>query len=155
MANIAQTVNVLQAMVLTEDEKMLLTPTYHVFHMFQVHQEEEALEVEFVSTPYERSGEKIPQVSVSASRSSDKMHISFCHLNPHEQNEVSLAIEGLDAETKVTGRVLTADRMNAHNTFADPHAVRPAEFQQFVVKPGELTIELPPMSVVMITIDLA
>lgn len=155
MANIAQTVNVLQAMVLTEDEKMLLTPTYHVFHMFQVHQEEEALEVEFVSTPYERRGEKIPQVSVSASRSSDKMHISFCHLNPHEQNEVSLAIEGVDAETKVTGRVLTANRMNAHNTFDDPHAVQPAEFQQFAVKPGELSIELPPMSVVMITIDLA
>ncbi|MBS4742108.1 alpha-N-arabinofuranosidase [Bacillus safensis] len=155
MANIAQTVNVLQAMVLTKDEKMLLTPTYHVFHMFQVHQEEEALEVEFVSPPYERRGEKIPQVSVSASRSSGKMHISYCHLNPHEQTEISLAIAGIDEQTKVTGRVLTADRMNAHNTFDEPHSVQPKDFQQMTVKSGELTVELPPMSVVMITVDLA
>ena len=155
MANIAQTVNVLQAMVLTQDEKMLLTPTYHVFHMFQVHQEEEALEVELNAPSYERRGEKIPQVSVSASRSSDKMHISFCHVNPHEKADVSLEIEGIDAKTKVTGRVLTADRMNAHNTFDAPHSVQPADFRQFAVKHGELTIDLPPMSVVMLTVDLA
>ncbi|MGG0594710.1 alpha-N-arabinofuranosidase [Bacillus altitudinis] len=155
MANIAQTVNVLQAMVLTQDEKMLLTPTYHVFHMFQVHQEEEALEVELNAPSYERRGEKIPQVSVSASRSSDKMHISFCHVNPHEKADVSLAIEGIDAKTKVTGLVLTADRMNARNTFDDPQSVQPADFRQFAVKHGELTIDLPPMSVVMLTVDLA
>ena len=106
------------------------------------------------SPPYERRGEKIPQVSVSASRSSDKMHISFCHLNPYEKAEVSLAIDGIDPQTTATGRVLTAERMNAHNTFDDPHSIQPANFEKFAVKSGELTIDLPPMSVVMMTVDL-
>ncbi len=133
---------------------MILTPTYHVFDMFQVHQEGEALEVDFVSTPYERHGENIPQVSVSASRSSHELHISFCHLNPHERATLSLDIDGINSETKAFGKILTADWMNAHNTFHAPHTVEPAEFQQFSVTSGEMTIDLPPMSVVILTLHM-
>ena len=76
MANIAQTVNVLQAVILTEGREMLLTPTYHVFEMFKVHQDAELLDLAFEAAPYTVDGVSIPQTSVSASRSKDGTCIS-------------------------------------------------------------------------------
>ena len=80
MANIAQTVNVLQAMILTDKEKMLLTPTYHVFEMFKVHQGGTLLPVELQSPDYAVGAEKIPMVSASATRSADgTVHLSLAN----------------------------------------------------------------------------
>ena len=84
MANLAQTVNVLQSLILTDKDKMLLTPTYHIFDLYKVHQDAKYLPVKLNSPDYELDGKKIPAVSISASQdASGKIHISLVNLDPH------------------------------------------------------------------------
>src|SRR5690606_26062134 len=83
MTNIAQTINVLQAVILTEGEKMIKTPTYHVFDMYKVHQDADAVDLYIESEPYQFEDESIPQVTASASRNAEgQLHISLCNLDP-------------------------------------------------------------------------
>ncbi|MBU9721580.1 MULTISPECIES: alpha-N-arabinofuranosidase [Bacillaceae] len=154
MANIAQTVNVLQAMILTEGEKMILTPTYHVFEMFKVHQDATKLDIHVEAENYTLNGEELPAVSASASRDKNgKLNISLCNLNHKEESTVKLQLRGLaDKVGSVTGRVLTADETNAHNTFENPENVKPQSFENFTVENDELTVTLPAMSVAVLTI---
>jgi alpha-N-arabinofuranosidase len=152
MANIAQIVNVLQAMILTKDEKMILTPTYHVFDMYKVHHDTTLLPVELQSDDYQFEDEKIPAVNVSASKDgSGNIHISLCNLNPNEASEVRCAIEGVEPKN-VTGCVLTADVMTAHNTFENPDVVKPSAFNDFKLEGNVLTTTLPSKSVVVLAI---
>ncbi|WP_040950227.1 alpha-N-arabinofuranosidase [Gorillibacterium massiliense] len=149
MANIAQTVNVLQAVILTEGEKMILTPTYHVFDMYKVHQDSELLELSLDGGTYCFEGSEIPAVSATASKDNvGKIHISLCNLNPMEASLVSLDIRGLAGKSLlVTGKTLTAGKIDAHNTFEQPDNVKPQLFSAFELKDGQLTVTLPPMSV--------
>jgi alpha-N-arabinofuranosidase len=115
MANIAQTVNVLQAMILTEKEKMILTPTYHVFEMYQVHQNGTLLPVEVTAPEYRLGQASIPSLHASASRDkAGRLHVSIVNLDPNRSAEVSMRISGATAGN-VTGRVLTAPAMNSTN----------------------------------------
>jgi alpha-N-arabinofuranosidase len=150
MANIAQMVNVLQAMILTDHEKMVLTPTYHVFEMFKVHQDATVLPVDLTTPDYAFAGEKIPAVSASASRdAAGRIHLSLVNTNPHGAMTVSCALQGVEPKA-VTGRVLTAATMTAHNTFDAPHAVEPQAFTGATLDGGRLTVVLPAMSVVVL-----
>ncbi len=152
MANIAQMVNVLQAMILTDNDKMVLTPTYHVFEMFRVHQGATSIPIELTTPDYAFGGEKIPAVSASASRdAAGKVHLSLVNTNPHESVAVACQLDGLTA-TAVSGRVLTGSAMDAHNTFAAPHVVEPQPFHGAKLDAGHLTVVLPAMSVVMLEI---
>ncbi len=152
MANIAQTVNVLQAMILTEEEKLVLTPTYHVFEMYTVHHDATMLPVELNCGDYRFGDEKIPAIDVSASKdNSGKIHITLCNLNPNESAELVCELEGVKP-LSITGRALTADTMNAHNTFDNPETVRPTAFDKFDFEGSILTVTLPPKSVVLLGI---
>lgn len=152
MANIAQTVNVLQAMVLTQDEKMILTPTYHVFHMFQVHQGATYLPIALECGTYTWGNESIPAVHASASRNEEGViHISLCNVNPHEACDVAISIAGV-SPTQVSGRILTAETMQAHNTFEEPHRVVPTTFEGATVTPEGLKVRLPSKSVVILSV---
>ena len=83
MANIAQLINVLQAMILTDHEKMIVTPTYHVFEMYTVHHDATLLPMDLQSATYAEGADEIPQINASASRdSSGKIHITVCNLSP-------------------------------------------------------------------------
>ncbi len=140
MANLAQTVNVLMALVLTDGPKMLRTPTYWVFEMFKVHQGGVVLPVDLTALSYDLAGESIPMLSASATRrSTGEIDISIANLNPKESAEVILS-----GATIRSARVLTAPSMQAHNTFDEPDAVIPADFP--VSTDGTLLV--PPMSVV-------
>ncbi len=154
MANIAQTVNVLQAMILTEGEKMVLTPTYHVFEMFKVHQDAELVPVELESPSYTLGAVSIPQLSVSCSRNAEgKLHLSLCNLHHAEAAPVQVKLSGLtDAAPELSGRILAHDSLQAHNTFADPEKVKPAAFTALEWKDGVLSATLPPASVAVIAI---
>jgi alpha-N-arabinofuranosidase len=154
MANIAQTVNVLQAMILTEGEKMILTPTYHVFEMFKVHQDATKLDIEVSSGTYELNGEQLPSVSASASKDKDgKVNISLCNLNHKEESTVTIELRGLiDQVEQVSGRLLSADETNTHNTFEQPENVKPVALESFTVENDQLTVTLPSMSVAVLTI---
>jgi len=150
MANIAQMINVLQAMILTDKEKMILTPTYHVFEMFQVHQGATSLPVELITPDYALGAEKIPAVSASASRdSAGKIHLSLVNTNPHEAIAVTCRLAGV-VPTNVTGRVLTAPRINSINTFAAPHVVEPQPFNDAKLAGDSLSVTLPAKSIVVL-----
>jgi alpha-N-arabinofuranosidase len=153
MANIAQTVNVLQAMILTDKEKMLRTPTYWVFEMFKVHQGGTSLPVELQSPDYAFGSDKIPMLSASATRAADGsgVHVSLANSSPTQAATLSVKLSGL-APKSVAGRVLTAPAMNAHNTFETPNAVQPSVFGGAVLKGGLLEVELPAKSVVVLAL---
>jgi len=150
MANIAQMVNVLQAMVLTDKDKMTVTPSYWVFEMYTVHHDATLLPSDLQSADYQFGNQKIPAVSASASRDkAGKIHVTLCNLNPNQPAEVACDLQGAKAQ-KISGRVLTAPEMNAHNTFDQPDNVKPAEFNTFRVTNDGFTTTLPPKSVVVL-----
>jgi alpha-N-arabinofuranosidase len=153
MANIAQLINVLQAVILTDKEKMLLTPTYHVFQMFAVHQDAKLLPADLETPDYQRGSEKIPAVNASASRdSNDKIHVTLCNLNAKTPINVTCQLDGSLAG-KVSGRVLTALDATAHNTFDKPESVKPVPFNDAKTSGAGFTATLPPKSLVVLEIE--
>ncbi len=153
MANIAQTVNVLQAMILTDKEKMLLTPTYHVFEMYSVHHDATWLPTEVRSAAYPFENESIPGVNVSASRDrAGKIHVSLCNLNAVQPSSIACELRGAKAK-RITGRVLTAAEITAHNTFDQPERVKPADFKEAQLTPTGFLAKLPARSVVVLEIE--
>ncbi|MES2459680.1 MAG: alpha-N-arabinofuranosidase [Armatimonadota bacterium] len=148
MTNIAQTINVLQTMILTDNEKMVLTPTYHVFEMFKGHQGGAYLPVTLETPDYALGDQSIPAVSASASRSADgRTVLSLAGSDPNQPTVIT--ITGLSGGA-VSGRVLTAETMQAHNTFDSPEVIQPAAFTDFTRDGETLTVTLPPMSVAVL-----
>lgn len=150
-ANIAQMVNVLQAMVLTRGPQMILTPTYHVFEMYTVHHDAVMLPLTVTSAGlYGFGGDSLPAVSASASRDRrGVVHLTMSNLDATQPRAVEAELRGTSAAA-VTGRILTAPAINSHNTFERPDVVRPAPFSGAQVKGGRLTVTLPPRSVVVL-----
>lgn len=153
MANIAQTINVLQAVILTEGSKMVLTPTYHVFNMYKVHQDAELLDMNLQQTEYVYGGEKVSQLSASCSVDSEgKINVSLCNLNPNEDVLIKCELRG-ETKSKVSGTVLAAEAMNSLNDFRNPETVKPEVFTGAVLKDNVLEVTLPKMSVVVVTLE--
>jgi alpha-N-arabinofuranosidase len=150
MTNIAQMVNVLQAMVLTDKDKMLLTPTYHAYEMYVPFQDATTLPLAMEGSRNYASGDKsIPLISASAARGKDgKVYVALVNTHPSETEEVSIAGVG---EGKTSARVLTAAEMDAHNTFAKPDAVKPAPIA-VQSGGGKLIVKMPAKSVVVVAI---
>ncbi len=150
MTAIAQMVNVLQAMILTDGAKMVLTPTYHVFAMYKPYMDGTVLPIEIKSRWYNKDQWTMPSVSASAVRGKDGVvRIALANLDPNRPTSVSAALPGVSAQG-VTGQVLTASTMTALNTFDTPNAVAPAAFNGARLNGGTLAVTLPPMSVVML-----
>jgi alpha-N-arabinofuranosidase len=153
MANLAQTVNVLQALVLTDKDRMLLTPTYHVFDLYKWHQDARSLVVKVNGPEYSHGGAGIAAVNASASRdSSGAIHISLVNLDPSQAMTVRARLEGMSFRT-VQGQVLSAGKFNDYNSFDDPGRVRPVEFNGARKEGDGLMIQLPPMSVVVLELQ--
>jgi alpha-N-arabinofuranosidase len=150
MANIAQMINVLQSMILTDKEKMILTPTYHVFDMYKVHQGATSLPVALTAPAYGMNGKQMPAVSASASRdAAGRIHLSLVNVDPAHPVALACKLQGVAAKS-VSGRVLTAPSFTAHNTFAEPDAVAPKPFAGAVLAGDSLQVTLPAGSVVML-----
>jgi alpha-L-arabinofuranosidase len=153
MANIAQIINVLQSVILTDKEKILLTPTFHVFEMYTPHHDATLLPTELASADYTLGSEKISVVSASASKDkAGKIHVTLCNLNPNTAQDVTCDLPGAKAE-KISGRVLTAETMQMHNTFDKPESVKPASFSDFKISAGGFNVKLPAKSVVALEIE--
>jgi alpha-N-arabinofuranosidase len=152
MSNIAQMVNVLQAMILTDHEKIVLTPTYHVFEMLKVHQGATAVPIDLTTATLPEAQQRIPMVSASASRdAAGRLHLSLVNTSPDSPVTVACRLAGAAVATP-SGRILTAAAMTAHNTFEAPHTVEPAAFTGASVVDGQLRIALPPLSVVILNL---
>ena len=160
MAQIAQTINVLQSVILTKDAQMALTPTYWVFHMYQVHQDATLLPVHFTCNKLNvgggvsaRGGRTIDAVSVSASRdASGKVHISLVNIDPNNEQTVECDL-GKFAAKSVTGKVLSSAKINDHNTIENPNTVTVKDFKDAKIDKGILTIKLPSKSVVVLELQ--
>jgi alpha-N-arabinofuranosidase len=150
MANLAQAINVLQAVILTKGDKVLLTPTYHVLEMYNVHQDATMLPVTVKSDDFTLDKDKLPAVSVSASRDkAGKIHVSLVNIDPTKPQEISVDLKGLKA-TGVTGRILTSANVRDHNTFENLAKVKPVAFNGAKLNGDNLTVSLPPVSVVVV-----
>ncbi|MDR2477155.1 MAG: alpha-N-arabinofuranosidase [Treponema sp.] len=152
MANIAQTINVLQAVILTEGQKMVLTPTYHAFDLYKPHHDAVKLPVYVES---ETAG-NLPALSASASIDDDKrIHISIVNIDPAKGQTVKIELRGctLSPTAQASGKIVTSENMQDHNTFEKPNTVRIGDFSGARVSGNLVHAELPPMSAV--TLELA
>ncbi|WP_320054592.1 alpha-L-arabinofuranosidase C-terminal domain-containing protein [uncultured Acetobacteroides sp.] len=152
MANIAQVVNVLQSMILTKDSKMVLTPTYHVFEMYNVHQDARyiplTVEVGKVKTA---SGAEIPAVSASASKdAAGNINITMANIDLDKSQEVTIALPF--AAKSASGRILTSKNITDYNSYDNAEVVKPTPFQKIKLGKGTVTFTLPAKSIVAVTL---
>ena len=149
MANLAQTINVLQAVILTDNEKMILTPTFHVMEMYNVHQDATLIPVTVKSDQYIYKGESLAAVSISASVDSlGSTHVSLVNIDANKSQDVAINMSGKKKFNSVTGRILSSANLRDHNTFDAPGKVKPVVFKGAVLQAGKLTLKMPPFSVV-------
>ncbi|QMU30867.1 alpha-N-arabinofuranosidase [Adhaeribacter radiodurans] len=152
MANLAQAINVLQAVILTKDEKMILTPTYHVMEMYNVHQDATLLPIEIKTKDYVMGDKKLPAVSASASRDAKGLtHISLTNIDSKNAQEVSIDMPSAK-NGGVTGRVLASGKLQDYNSFENPKKIQPATFKDAKLNAGKLTVKVPPFSVVVLEV---
>ncbi len=151
MTNIAQMINVLQAMILTDGPKMVLTPTYHVFRMYQPFQDATYLPVELKSPWYNKEQWTVPSVSATAARGTDGLvRVALVNVDPNRPAAVSATLTGVNASA-AEGEILTGT-IQAHNSFDTPEAVKPAPFTGASLSGGTLNVTLPAASVVVLTL---
>lgn len=152
MANLAQCVNVLQAVILTKEEKMILTPTYHVMEMYNVHQDALMLPLTVTGNDYSLGGKSLKAVSASASRDkSGIVHISLVNIDAHNGQEINIDLGNLPAKS-VTGRILRSDHLQDHNSFDNPRKIVPAKFDNVTLTGSSLSVKIPPFSVVVLEV---
>jgi alpha-N-arabinofuranosidase len=147
-ANIAQMINVLQAMILTDKDKMLLTPTYHVFDMYQAFMGATPYPATVSAPDYVQGDNRLPMVDVSAARDRNgKLVLAIVNTNPDHAVQVVTNLTG-----SAHGRILSAFAMDAHNTFAQPNLVHPVAFNSST-QDGKMSFDMPAKSVAVVTVD--
>lgn len=153
MANLAQTINVLQAVILTDEEKMLLTPTYHVMKMYNVHQDAILLPLELSDDLwYEYEGMRLPAVSASASKNKEgEINISMVNIHARAEQEVEINLSGTENDD-ISATILRSEKLQDHNTFDSPENVVPASFRGYRKAGNKLVVKLPPFSVVVLKV---
>ena len=149
MANIAQTINVLQSVILTKDEDMVLTPTYFVFKMFSPHQNAKLIPANLETEKYEFEGRAIPAISASASVKDGILSITLCNLNPNKAENIDISFTGQEYSSS-SGQIITAKNINDYNDFGQEEKVTIKSFEVKKPKNGNLSFELPSKSVVLI-----
>jgi alpha-N-arabinofuranosidase len=151
-ANIAQMVNVLQAMLLTDGARMVKTPTYWVFDLYKDYQDGTVLPIDVQSHYYNKNEWTMKAVSASAVRGTDgAVHVGLTNVDPNKATTVSVKLDGVTGAT-VSGRILTGSVMDAHNTFDAPETVKPVAFTGATLQGGVLTVAIPAKAIVMLDI---
>jgi alpha-N-arabinofuranosidase len=151
IANIAQMVNVLQAMILTDKEKMVLTPTYHVFRMYVPFQDATFVPVTFDAGTYTHGDITLPRVdAVAAKDAGGRLWLAVTNVDPNRPVEVEASLSGVTAAS-AAGETLTAPKVDSVNTFESPNTVAPKPISA-KVQGGKLTLKLEPKSVTVISV---
>ncbi|MRV76477.1 alpha-N-arabinofuranosidase [Duganella sp. FT92W] len=153
MTTIAQMVNVLQAMILTDKEKMVLTPTYYTFQMYVPFQDARSLPLAIKdNTSYTLGATTIPGVSASAARAKDgKVYLALVNTDPSKAVDVAVNVAGTMVKG-AAGKVLTSATMDAHNTFQNPQVIKPAAFSARAAG-GKLAIKVPAKAVMVVALE--
>ncbi|WP_294329781.1 alpha-L-arabinofuranosidase C-terminal domain-containing protein [uncultured Sphingomonas sp.] len=151
-ANIAQMVNVLQAMLLTDGAKMVKTPTYWAFDLYKDYMDGTVLPVDVQSRWYNKDQWTMRAVSASAVRGTDGVvHVGLVNVDPNQPASVSVKLDGVNG-TQVTGKILTGATIDAHNDFKAPDVVKPAAFTGATLSGGTLTVQVPAKAIVMLDV---
>jgi alpha-N-arabinofuranosidase len=155
MANIAQMVNVLQAMILTDGVRMVRTPTYFAFQMYQPFQGATAFPVTINSPDFASGASKVPAVDVSAARGTDgATYVALVNVDPTDRADVELGLgEAKHKQGRVSGQVLTAAKMDSMNHYDAPDEVRPAPFTGARWTGDKLKVVMPAKSVVVLKLQ--
>jgi alpha-N-arabinofuranosidase len=152
MANVAQMVNVLQAMILTNNDKMLLTPTYHVFHMYVPFQDATSLPLTYNPGVYSSNGLTLPRVDAIAAKSKDgRVWIAISNIDPIRPASFDFSITGLTVH-KASGQTLSAPKIDSVNTFDAPTTVSPKPISA-KIKRDRISLIVAPASVTVICVD--
>lgn len=153
MANIAQVVNVLQAMILTNETEMVLTPTYHVFEMYNVHQDAEYLASDII-TPKTKCDRAIdvPVVDITASKKDGELHLSLVNTDLKNSKKVLVTFDDPKSVSKIlSARVLSSKDVRDYNDFGSADKVAPKAFSDYKLTKQGLELVLPPVSVVAVS----
>jgi alpha-N-arabinofuranosidase len=152
MANIAQMVNVLQAMIRTDQEKMVLTPTYYVFKMYVPFQDAAFVPVTFDAGTYTRGDIRLPRLDAIAARdSAGKLWLAITNIDPNQPAEIEVSLAGVPAKS-AAGETLTAPKVDSVNTFDAPNTVVPKPVSA-KVEGGKLSMKLEPKSVTVVAVE--
>ena len=152
MANIAQMINVLQAMIMTDKQKMVLTPTYYVFKMYVPFQDSTFVPVTFDAGTYTHENITLPRVDAIAAKGKDgKLWLEVTNVDPNEPVEIEFNLLGLNPKSAV-GQMLTAPRVDSINSFDAPNTVVPKPVSA-KVQGGRLTLKLDPKSVTVLSVE--
>jgi alpha-L-arabinofuranosidase len=151
MANIAQFINVLQAMILTKDDQIVKTPTFYVFKMYKVHHDATLLPINVTCEDYSYDAMTLPSISASASKDKDgAIHVSLCNIDMRNDRNVVIDLRGVDKLSKSSGEIITAPMENDYNDFGQAEKVNIQKFSKFSVRNNTLKVDLPAKSVVTI-----
>ena len=153
MSNVAQMVNVLQAMILTSKDKFVLTPTYHAFALYTPFQDATSLPASIENNPvYKVGATQMPALNVTAARGKDgKLYVGLVNANATQGAELTLQV-GTTSPKAVKGKLLTAGAMDAQNELGKPAQVVPVAFEAQSVN-GKLTLKLPAKSIVVVAVE--
>ncbi len=153
MANIAQMINVLQAMILTDGPKIVLTPTYHLFKMYVPFQDATVVPVKFDAGIYSHDGVTMPRIDAIAARdTSGKLWLAVTNIDPNRPARLNVSFAGMTA-SNARGEVLTAPKFDSVNNFAAPDTVAPKPFAASGRAAGGLMLNIPAKSVVVVRVD--
>jgi alpha-N-arabinofuranosidase len=148
MANLAQIVNVLQSVIMTKGHQMVKTPTYHVFEMYNVHQNANLIPIDFTSEYYDYKGESIPALSASASIKDGIINITITNANPNKAISIDCLV-GKDFKS-VSGKIITGNEITDYNDFNKKEKIFISDFNSVEFKDDKLYIQVPAHSVVLI-----
>ena len=152
MANIAQMINVLQAMILTDKEKMVLTPTYYVYKLYLPFQDATFVPVKFDPGSYVQGDVTLPRVDAIAAKGQDgRVWLAIAVVEPNQALEVDVSLAGISVKS-ATGETLTAPKVDSVNTFVAPNTVAPKPISA-KAQDGKLTLKLEPKSVTVVSVD--
>lgn len=153
MANLAQVVNVLQAIILTDGQKMIVTPTYHVMEMYNVHQNAKLIPIVVKSENYQYQQNSLPAISASASIDSlGFTHVTISNIDHVNSQKVNINVDKDYIFQK--GRILSSGKIQDHNSFDNPEKITPHTFNSVSIKNKLLQLELPPASVVVLELKI-
>ncbi|MDS0524676.1 alpha-N-arabinofuranosidase [Clostridium sp. SHJSY1] len=152
MANIAQVVNVLQSVILTEGDKMIKTPTYHVFDMYKHHQDSTLIDSFIENVEIAGENYNLPSISKSVSIDKDnKLHLTLSNCSLSE--DFTINIDLIDFHfSKVNGKLLS-QKMTAHNTFEKPNTVCPTKFKEYNITDKGIKFIIPKCSIISLTLE--
>lgn len=151
MANLAQIVNVLQSIILTKEDKMVLTPTYYIFEMYKIHQDALHIPLSVTSETKKFRGQNISMINASASKKGDTLNLTIANIDLNNSQDITVSLPD-SKSVKINGKILTADNIADHNTFDNPDLIQLKNYDGAKMSGNKLNLKIPAKSIIALEI---